>query len=101
ACRSPPDEPDLPHLAVKSGEGAAPSREFRRTGAWLSPGQPPYFRVEKWNRASDLSCHRDDLSVDPKRFGYKPKRFGSVIGFGILLCLGRLAREELWLPEHL
>jgi hypothetical protein len=22
------------------------------------------------------------LSVDPKRFGYKPKRFGSVIGFG-------------------
>jgi hypothetical protein len=24
-----------------------------------------------------------------------------VIGFGILLCLGRLAREELWLPDHL
>jgi hypothetical protein len=34
------------------------------------------------------------LSVDPKRFGYKPKRFGFVIGFRNWRDSGRLAGEN-------
>ena len=41
----------------------------------------PFAEILYWGPHLQHFSPQDVLSVDPKRFGYKPQRFGSVIEF--------------------